>query len=93
MVTVVKVIRAIKIIFSLGDKAGETSAREVILEEKLNTFLNDWICWTAKIWPNYRRAAVKVQVPDVVTGSVQSGRCTVPLEEEVQQENPSIIVS
>lgn len=41
MVTVVKVIRAIKIIFSLGDKAGETSAREVILEEKSNTFFND----------------------------------------------------
>lgn len=42
MVTVVKVIRAIKIIiFSLVDKAGETSAREVILEEKSNTFFND----------------------------------------------------
>lgn len=39
MVTVVKVIRATKMIFfSLADKAGETSARKVILEEKLNTF-------------------------------------------------------
>lgn len=82
------------IFFSLADKAGETSARKVILEEKLNTFFfffNDWICWTAKIWPNYRRAAVKDQIPSVVNGSVQPGHCIVLLEEEVQQETPSII--